>query len=237
MPEDLALKYIALNEAALWDENPKLHDIGGIVQSIRRYGFKDPPKFEPTLNGGAGGIVEGNGRIRSLRMMRDQGDPMPTGLQEGDGGEWMVPVLFGVDADSELTAQAYALDHNNLTLTGGDLMPWDVGRIWDGDGYLAQLRDLQEIDALPVTIDDDSMSALIALDAQQTLAAIDVKQAIESGISGAYGLKKSGIVKMLVNVPDLGLIEQALVATNKKNRAEATSELARSYLETHGQEG
>jgi hypothetical protein len=82
MSEELTIKYIPLSQAIPWDRNPKRHDIGGIVTSIKKHGFKDAPKFEPTLNGGQGGIVEGNGRITALSMMVQAGDDMPRGIQE-----------------------------------------------------------------------------------------------------------------------------------------------------------
>lgn len=79
MPDDdlLVLKYIPLTQAALWDRNPKLHDKEGIKVAIARYGFKDPPKYEPSLNGGAGGLAEGNGRLICLREMKAAGMSAP----------------------------------------------------------------------------------------------------------------------------------------------------------------
>ena len=68
-----------------WERNPKLHDIGSIIESIKRYGFKDAPKYEPLLNEGAGGIVEGNGRIEALVTMRRLGDEVPVGHVERSG--------------------------------------------------------------------------------------------------------------------------------------------------------
>ena len=62
----LRIEYIKLDQAALWEKNPKKHDIDLIIQSIEKYGFKDPPKFEPSLNNNEGGFVEGNGRIEAL---------------------------------------------------------------------------------------------------------------------------------------------------------------------------
>ena len=42
--EPLTLRYVPLEEAALWDKNPKLHDESGRADSIRVYpsGKSDP---------------------------------------------------------------------------------------------------------------------------------------------------------------------------------------------------
>jgi len=162
MADELRLEYVPLAQAALWDKNPKKHDIGGIAESIRLHGFKDPPKFEPELNGGEGGIVEGNGRLKTLQMMHDQGQELPRGLREIEGGEWAVPILFGVDAASEAAAEAYAVDHNNLTMAGGDFTAWDMSRMWDEDSYIAVLKGLAEADIIPISVDGDDLDALLA---------------------------------------------------------------------------
>ncbi len=161
MSDRLRLEYIPLSQAVLWDKNPKAHDIGGIVESIRRYGFKDPPKFEPALNGGRGGFAEGNGRTIALRMMRQQGEQPPRGIAVTENGEWAIPVLFGVDAESEAAAQAYAIDHNNLTMAGGEFAAWDMARMWD-DSYTDLLQELAAEDWLPVSVDGDDLDALLA---------------------------------------------------------------------------
>jgi len=53
MTEDtLRIEYVPLDTALMWDNNLKRHDIGKLIESFRRHGFKDPPKFEPELNAG-----------------------------------------------------------------------------------------------------------------------------------------------------------------------------------------
>lgn len=159
----LRLEYVPLSQAVLFDKNPKKHDIGLLSESIRQYGFKDPPKLEPELNDGKGGIVEGNGRIITLRMMFDQDMERPRGIAEVEGtGEWAVPILFGVDAASEAAAESYAVDHNNLTMAGGDFTAWDMSRMWDEDSYIAVLKGLAEADVMPVSVDGGDLDALLA---------------------------------------------------------------------------
>jgi hypothetical protein len=160
----LRLEYVPISQAVLFDANPKLHDIGALAESIRRHGYKDPVKFEPSLNGGSGGIVEGNGRITALTMMRDQGQEPPRGIALTEDGEWAVPVLFGVDAASEATAQAYAVDHNLLVMAGGrDFTAHDYARLWDEERYLVLLQDLARADELPVGVDGDDLDALLSV--------------------------------------------------------------------------
>jgi hypothetical protein len=53
----LEIRYVPIAEAVPWDRNPKRDDIGSLVQSIQRYGFRDAPIFDSTL----GAIAAGNG--------------------------------------------------------------------------------------------------------------------------------------------------------------------------------
>lgn len=105
--EKLALRYVPLAQAKLWDENPKLHDIGALIRSIERHGFGDPPKYDAQL----GGLVYGNGRTEALVLMRREGKEPPRGVLKAEGGEWAVPIIFGFDAESKAAAVAFAIDH------------------------------------------------------------------------------------------------------------------------------
>jgi hypothetical protein len=148
--ERLRLEYVPLATVALWDKNPKRHDVGGIIEAIQTYGFKDPPKYEPALNEGKGGIVAGNGRIICLQMMKAEGMPRPRGIDE-TADDWAVPVVFGVDAESEAAAEAYAVDHNNLTMAGGDYDGLEMAKIVTVD---ADVIDMLKPWAEPPKLDD-----------------------------------------------------------------------------------
>ena len=150
----LSLRYLPISQAELFDSNAKLHNIDQIIQSIARYGFKSACKWEGTLNDGRGGIVAGNGRVEALRVMEKRGDDLPVGIAQDETGEWCVPVLFGVEADSEVIARAYALDDNNLTLLGGDFALADLSKLYDQELLMAELKELAESGELPVTFDN-----------------------------------------------------------------------------------
>jgi hypothetical protein len=147
-PDMLRLEYVTLETVTAWEKNPKKHDIGAIWESIQKHGLKDPPKFEPKLNGGKGGIVEGNGRSHVLREMRAAGENPPRGVVEAPGGsDWLIPVLFGVDAKSERAAVKWTLRDGDK-VTGGTVY-WlndtvDGGPIAAQDYCFVQLGDTPE---------------------------------------------------------------------------------------------
>ena len=41
--DELRIAYYRLDEVLRWPRNPKLHDIGALVESIRRHWMVDPP--------------------------------------------------------------------------------------------------------------------------------------------------------------------------------------------------
>jgi len=161
MTERLELRYVDLATLRRWDRNAKRHDLGALAESITRHGFRDPPAYDPALNGGEGGIVEGNGRGDALSAMQAQGQPAPRGVVV-EGGAWLVPVLFGVDAPSQAAAEAYGIAHNNLTMAGGDFTDLDMAGMWEPEGYAALLRSLAEQGEIPVSIDATALDALLA---------------------------------------------------------------------------
>lgn len=160
-PELLSLRYVDIDTLSAWDRNAKKHDVGALVESIVRHGFRDPPAYDSALNAGAGGVAEGNGRADALRMMRAQQMQPPRGILLQDG-RWFAPVLFGVDSASQAAAEAYAVAHNNLTMAGGDFTDLDMSKMWDSVGYADLLADLARQGESPVTIDETALDALLA---------------------------------------------------------------------------
>ncbi|MBE2198113.1 MAG: hypothetical protein IAE79_05845 [Anaerolinea sp.] len=130
------------------------------MRVIRRYGFQDPPKFDPNLNDGRGGLAHGNGRTEALEMMQAAGETPPKGIGVDETGIWYTPVLFGNDFPSQVVAKAYAIDHNNLTVIGGDLSALFATRMWDPHAYALLLEELEGVGQRPLTLTADETTIL-----------------------------------------------------------------------------
>lgn len=152
--ESLQIKYLPLSKVAIYEKNQKLHDIGGIAQSIMRRGIQEPPKYDAAL----GAVISGNGRVEALLHMKAQGYEAPAGVEVDDSGEWLVPVIIGNDFDNEGEAAAYVVDANNLVLAGGDFTARDMARMW-GAEYTELL--MLAGDNM-VTVDNDDVAYLLA---------------------------------------------------------------------------
>jgi hypothetical protein len=156
--DDLRIEYVPLDDILLWDHNPKLHDIGALIESIWRYGFVDEPKYDATL----GAIVFGNGRLLALAQGRQAGREPPRGIKQAKDKTWLVPIKFGVDQPSQAEAEALGIDHNNLTMAGGDFTAIDMSRAWNSN-YAALLNNLAQGDTFTVTVNAEALAALAAV--------------------------------------------------------------------------
>ena len=144
-------------QAKRWDENPKKHDLAALIRSIERYGFGDPPKYDSQLDG----LVYGNGRTEALDRLRANGNDPPRGIAKLEDGEWALPVIFGVDAASKAAAVAFAIDHNNLTLLGGNLGFTDLLAIWDEEGLQSVLSNCPDASQYLASLDGSDIDALL----------------------------------------------------------------------------
>ena len=158
MEEKLELRYVSLDQAHLWDDNPKRHDISALIRSIELHGFGDPAKYDATL----GSLVYGNGRSEALHQMREEGRNPPRGILKLEDGEWAVPVIFGVDAKSKAAAVAFAIDHNNLTALGGGLEFTDLLSMWDEESLQSVLADVPDAGDLLASMDPDDVASLLS---------------------------------------------------------------------------
>ena len=155
--ERLTLRYIPLAQARRWDENPKKHAIDALIRSITTHGYGDPAKYDSALNA----LVYGNGRTEALERMRQAGKEPPRGIGVTDDGDWAVPVIFGVDAESRAAAVAFAIDHNNLTMLGGGLAVEDILQIWDEEALVRVLGDIPDAGALLASLNQEDIDALL----------------------------------------------------------------------------
>jgi len=113
------------------EENPKEHNIGEIVQSIKRFGFIELP----VVNDTTGFLVAGHGRVTALQFMYQDAEELPKYIEvEKDTKEWLVPTLH-VTFDTDIEAKAYLIASNTLTIDGG----WNEAKL---------LEMLAEIDAI-----------------------------------------------------------------------------------------
>ena len=160
--EDLPrLIFIPVEDAynLLWERNPKLHNIGELIQSFIEHGFQELPKYDATL----GAIKAGNGRIEAMYLMAKDAaykDKRPRGIAQTKDGRWAIPLLVGTDAKSIDLAIAYAIDSNNLTMSGGDFTGLDMSRMWDQQEYIDLLQSIFDNNILPISVDESTIEIL-----------------------------------------------------------------------------
>lgn len=87
--------------------------------------------------------------------------PFIKGLAVGPDGEWLMPVVFGGDAESRAQAEAFVIDHNNLTMAGGDFTAVDMARMYERESYLELLEGLRMEDEMPETVDEYDFSGMM----------------------------------------------------------------------------
>ena len=130
-------------------DNPKGHDIAAIKESVGAVGYIEPV----VVNDSDGRILSGHGRVETLIALRERGEPAPEGVSVSRAGEWLVPVLHGVEL-SEQDAKRYVVAANQTTILGA----------WDDVALAASLADLAETEAglVGTGFVDDDLAALRA---------------------------------------------------------------------------
>lgn len=162
-------RYIPIDKALnlRWIDNPKLHDLQAIWQSIEANGFRDKPAWDSNLtpvqgDANSGALIFGNGRVEALHWGWKNKQDVPDGVLHDDAGLWYVPCEFGLDSTSESAAQAFGIDHNSLTMSGGDFQASDMWRMYDRD-TLAALGERIASDgngAEAITLDGETLNEL-----------------------------------------------------------------------------
>jgi hypothetical protein len=158
-PSDrLRIVYVAVREARKWDRNPKRHDLEGLKAAFRNHGFRDAPIFDGAL----GALAAGNGRATALAEMEAAGEDPPRGVAlSKDDHAWCMPVQMGIDAGSRAQAEAFAIDHNNLTLGGSPLTQLEMASLWDEATYVELVKEMhRDAPGALVTIDEEELQQL-----------------------------------------------------------------------------
>lgn len=204
------IEYIDIDSNILWEDNPKSHDIGSLVLSIEKYGFRDAPIYDINLNGGKGGLIGGSGRTEALRKMRLFGMAAPSGIVVKEGA-WLMPVQFGPMAKSEKEAIAFAIDHNNLVMAGGSFTAIGIASAWDSAEYIRLLQEIH--DEPPVTVTGDDLDTLLRY--ASSLLESDTAPPPD-GSGGKSGAKKLVIKITVKNRADLEDISANIPAIFEK---------------------
>lgn len=111
-------QYEDLDNLTLWPENPRKHDIPHLQQVLRDTGMNQPIEtWKGAFEGGecdgvvARYVIAGNGRTKTLRMMKLSSQPAPEHIIEKDG-KWFVPINRHDDW-SFRKASGYVFQENN----------------------------------------------------------------------------------------------------------------------------
>ena len=104
------LLWVNIREVKGADYNPKQHDIGTLHQSMDRFGFIAPL----IRNEASGKLVGGHGRIETLRQKFSFKEKAPKGIKVDDDGDWYVPVITGIEFETDAEADAYLIADNRL---------------------------------------------------------------------------------------------------------------------------
>lgn len=220
--EILTLEYVYLKTVAQWKRNARRHGLQKIINSIRDHGFKDPLKWEPELNDGQGGIVEGNGRDDALIVMfaEDKMSP-PRGIKYDESADdWIIPVLFGVDAESQAAAESYAIDHNNTALEGA-FSETEIMKLWKPE-IAGVIVELSQAEKRPGTISKELSESIARMleKKKQATGPIDLftpengsgaESGDGSGAAGSESGDETGaveVLKRLFHCPKCGHVSE-----------------------------
>lgn len=171
--ERLLLRWVEVSKipSLLWEDNPKLHSIDTLWESIQKFGFLDPAKWDINLTnkaGTKGAICYGNGRLEAVHWgweayrRGDYKGDVPRGIAVDNAGNWYIPIKFGIDAKSEAAAADFAIHHNNLTMLGGNFSDSDIWELYDKESLLKVGRlVLQDKDFEPLAMTGEEVDALL----------------------------------------------------------------------------
>lgn len=145
------MKPIRLDSIRSAVRNPKDHDLGELVTSIRRFGFVG----SVTLDTRTGRLVSGHGRVDALRALaKERREKPPKGIEIDSDGEWLVPVETWASRD-DLEAEAFIVAANRI----GELGGWATATL---EAVLADLAAAGEDALQGIGYDADDVSKMLA---------------------------------------------------------------------------
>jgi hypothetical protein len=144
--KEVRLDFVNMDELEGAPRNPKQHDLGAIITSMRRFGFVAPVVVNETT----GNLVVGHGRVEALREIRSSGGEAPKRIRTAKDGVWKVPVVH-VAFDTDEEAEAYVIADNRITELGG----------WDHNELAAVLTTLDDLEG--TGYDGDDLDDLLAM--------------------------------------------------------------------------
>ena len=161
--DEVRIEYMPLSALKAWPRNPKEHDLGLLHTSMDRFGFVNPI----IINESTGVILAGHGRLDTLAQKQKDGQPLPERCKEGAEGEWLVPVIRGIELP-EREAEAYAISDNRSTESGG----WDEalltkvlqGIVQETEGLIGVGYNEDDLDALLAFTSFDGVGPLPDVD-------------------------------------------------------------------------
>lgn len=147
-------------------ENPKDHDIPGIISSFERFGVATAI----TVCERTGYIAAGHGRLEALQLMKTQGDLAPENV-DVKVDVWAAPVQRGWSSKDDEELLAYVIADNRHTELGGwlDNLPQLLKRLaesrglqgtgFDGADLKALLEGVKQYEGSPAS--DGSLLTLV----------------------------------------------------------------------------
>jgi len=141
------LKLLPLSELKRWDRNPKDHDIGLLIHSLKTYGLVRPPAISTATDK----LLYGHGLSEALELMKADGEDAPRRVAvDKKTGEWLIPTNL-VDLEEPLHEPYLVIDNRSTELGG-----WDYGIL------PSILTELVAEDRLEITgFDADDLDSMI----------------------------------------------------------------------------
>jgi ParB-like chromosome segregation protein Spo0J len=214
---EVKIEYVPLSQLERWPRNPKQHDLAQIDKSIERFGFIQPIAVDERT----GRIVAGHGRLEALQAMQLAGKAPPARVLEKDG-EWLVPVLRGVEFKDDREAEAFLVADNRLVEIGG----------WDEQALAKILADLQPVGLDGVGWSDSEINRLVT----ETVVG-EVQGVAPSEALSMYNNTTIRQLVMYFSVEEFQTIMTRIKSVMDKEKLETVTAVFQRLLDEHEKAG